>query len=432
MIAACMRQLTLVALCALWGCACPSEPAPSERSEPPERPAPRATRSAEEQAPRAPETAQDIKPDPEGLKLPDEVDDFIRDRMRQVHLPGLTAAIVMDGRVAWTGAYGLAHIKEERRATPDTPFLMASVSKTVTAVAVMQQVEAGRIDLDQDINDLLPFRVRHPEAPRAPITPRMLMTHTSGIEDNWDVMERFYAKGDSPEPLERFLRDYLTPKGRHYRDHNFGESPPGEEHSYTNIGTALLGLLVESVTRSPFDRYCHDAIFAPLGMTRTSWMLRDLDPRQVATPYGWTGVRLQANAHYGVPDYPSGQLRSSARDMGRFLAMITREGRGPSRRVLKARTVRDMLKAQIPEIDTTQALIWGREEDGDDVLLGHEGSERGATTQMFFRLEDGLGYVLLANGSDESDEGDEDEDAQAEALTEIGTLLLEEAEQLAP
>ncbi|MEL6177898.1 MAG: serine hydrolase domain-containing protein [Myxococcota bacterium] len=358
------------------------------------------------------------------LSAETEVDDIIRDRMEQFQFPGLAVAVVAGGNIVWARGYGDAHLNPQRSVTPDTPFLTASVSKTIVAVAVMQQVEAGRIDLDADINGALPFAVRHPRSPQTPITPRMLMTHTSAIEDNWDIMEQVYVRGDSPQTLRSFLEAYLTPTGRYYHANNFGPHRPGTHHSYTNIGSALLGLLVETVTQTSFDRYCHDAIFAPLGMKHTAWMLRDLERDTIATPYTWTGVRYRSHDHYGVPDYPSGQLRSSVNDMGLFLSMIIREGRGPSVQILEPSSIKAMLTAQIPHIEASQALIWGIEQEDGLTLLGHEGAERGATTQMFFRREDGLGYVLLANGSDESNE--DALNLQAETLTEIGTLLLEE------
>ena len=123
-----------------------------------------------------------------GPQNPTDLDRFILDGMKGAKVPGLAAAVVKDGNIIWTGAYGWANIENKTPVTNETLFQVASVSKPVTAFAIMQLVEQGLLTLDADINEVLPFPVRNPRHPKVPITLKHLLTHTSGIRDNWDLL----------------------------------------------------------------------------------------------------------------------------------------------------------------------------------------------------------------------------------------------------
>ena len=114
------------------------------------------------------------------------LDAAITEAMSDGNVPGVAACIIKDGETAWCGGYGYADLKAKRTVTPTTPFMLASTSKAVTGVALVQVIESGAIGLDDPINDHLDFDVRHPDD-GTPITARMLMSHTAGIADNWDV-----------------------------------------------------------------------------------------------------------------------------------------------------------------------------------------------------------------------------------------------------
>ena len=136
--------------------------------------------------------------------------------MKEAKVPGLAAAVVKKDKVLWTGAYGWANREEKIPVTNDTFFQIASVSKPVTACAVMQLVEQGKLSLDADVNEVLSFPVRNPRHLEVPITLK-LVTHTSGIRDNWNLLENTWVKnGDFPKPLGESLAAYLQPKGEYY------------------------------------------------------------------------------------------------------------------------------------------------------------------------------------------------------------------------
>jgi CubicO group peptidase (beta-lactamase class C family) len=332
--------------------------------------------------------------------LADELDDFILARMQTAHFPGLAAAIVKDNQLLWSKGYGWAHIGDGVPVTADTVFMLASVSKTVTAVAVMQLVEDGLIDLDADVNDYLPFQVRTPQYPNTPITTRMLLTHTAAIEDNWDVMLDLYVPGDSPIPLGTFLAEYYVPGGEYYHGlKNFYADEPGTAYHYANVAVALAGYLAEVVSGTSFENHCQQGIFGPLGMDETAWRLAGLNVNNVAMPYRHTGGgQYEAYGHYGYPDIPDGALRTSVNQLARFLIAFINFGTYQDTSILTPSSVAEMPAEQIPDIAAGQGLIWYREERNDDLLMGHNGGDYGVATQMFFRLNDGVGTILLANG----------------------------------
>lgn len=348
------------------------------------------------------------------------LDEEILDIMDSDHVPGLSACIVRDGEIAWCQGYGWADIEAERAVEPDTSFLLASVSKAVVGVALMQAVEQVGLDLDADVGDVLPFEVRHPDYPNKEITARMLATHTSGIADNWDVMDALYTYGeDSPIALGDFMEGYLVEGGSWYDDWwNWTDEGPGGYADYSNIGTALAAYVVEETTGTPFDRWCDQNIFEPLGLRDTAWKLADMDEQSLALPYEWESGGYVTDGHYGFPDYPSGQLRSSASAMARFLLAISEGGALDGERVLEASNVNELLSTQFAGLDPDQGIFWYRWElDGQEVW-GHNGGEVGASTEILL-TEDGRGLVVLMNAEGRNRTLEDVELAMLEAAKEL-------------
>ncbi|MAV14600.1 MAG: hypothetical protein CL705_01905, partial [Chloroflexi bacterium] len=173
----------------------------------------------------------------------DELLQFIESTMQTYLVPGLSVSVVKDDNIVWEKHLGHADIANDIFVDQNTMFILSSISKTVTATALMQLFEDGFFELDDDIDNYLPFNVNHPDYPLVPITFKMLLSHTSGIEDNWGAMP--YYEGDSDVELNYYLNQYLTPGGNLYNSSsNFTNSMPGTNYSYSNIGAALIGLLV--------------------------------------------------------------------------------------------------------------------------------------------------------------------------------------------
>ena len=171
----------------------------------------------------------------------------------------------------------------------------------------------------------------------------------------------------------------------------------GEEYHYSNIATALAAYLVETTTGTPFDDHCDVNIFGPLGLTNTGWHLADLDENIVAMPYGWYQGQHQAFGHFGYPDYPDGQLRASPRDLATFLLAYGEGGTLGRAKILESATVEDMWTPQLPNVEPSQGVFWYWESMVGKDVIGHNGSDYGVATDMYYDPETGVGIVTLVN-----------------------------------
>jgi CubicO group peptidase (beta-lactamase class C family) len=334
---------------------------------------------------------------PSGLAEAD-LDAVVATRLHEAHLPGLAACIVRGGAVAFCKGYGLADIAARRPVTPDTPFLLASVSKVFTATALLQLWERGGFDLDDEVSQASGFPIRYPGM-KGPITYRRLLSHVAGIADS-EAMNKLYAYGKDPDlSLEQVIEGYFVPGGAYYdAGKNFLPGPPGTVHSYSNMGFALLGYLAQAHAGQDFAAFCTESIFEPLGMKDTSWHLADFPEDGPAVPYSWYGGAFESYEQYTFADYPDGGLRSSARSVATFLASQARGGELGGHRILASSTLSSMFDIAYPALDETQGLAWYHHKIGGDDWVGHQGTESGVYTEMFLRPNDGLGLVILTNG----------------------------------
>ena len=333
---------------------------------------------------------------------------FIQSRLAQLKAPGFASCVVRGGEIAWCGGYGLARLRtaedEAVKVTKDTAFLLASVSKTVVATAFMALVDEGVVSLDSAINDNpAGLSITLPNvSSQQPIRYLDLLTHTAGISDNWSLMAKWYSDGsDSDLALKDVVTGYFSPGGGWYNAAaNFNGKGPGITWEYANMGTTLLGYLIETLAKQDFGELCRERIFAPLGMTRTSWYLKDFeDPgAQLAMPYKHNNAKFTAAGHYTFADYPSGALRSSAWDMARFLQLYLAGGSLDGVDVLKPTTVTLMTKPAVPKVKADQAIQWTRKKTDGQVWISHGGSESGVTTEVEFNPQTGVGLVMLFNG----------------------------------
>ena len=359
--------------------------------------------------------------------ITDDLDSYIKDIMAKTHIPGLSACLVSQDEIIWSKGYGWADIESKIPMTPDTVQNIGSVSKTVTATAVMQLWEKGLFALDDDVNEHLPFKVENPRFPDAVITFRQLLTHRSSIKDGPAYMES-YARGDPGISLETWLKEYFTPGGTYYdREENFHTWKPGETgalpskpRAYTNVGFGLLGYLVERISGMAFDEYTKEHIFAPLGMNETSWYIRDIDTKKQAVPYlhvtaenvddpdmtslneklGWHGNRPIKEGWlplslYSFPNISDGLVRTSVNQLGRFLQMYINEGRFQGREILKKETWDTMLS----DDHFGRGLCWNEATvSGGRKAWMHSGGDPGIGAVMMFQKTERTGLIVFVNG----------------------------------
>jgi CubicO group peptidase (beta-lactamase class C family) len=185
------------------------------------------------------------------------VDDYITARMLSDRIPGMALAIVKGDQIVYLKGYGQAD-PSGRPVTPQTPFLIGSITKPFTALAVMQLVEAGKVDLDSPVQRYIPwFRVADPQA-SAQITVRMLINQSSGLPgDPTQVTWKTWTWQNTPDAIERHVRLLANTKLAF---------PPGQSFTYANANYATLGLIIQSVTGKSYEDYIREQIFARLDM----------------------------------------------------------------------------------------------------------------------------------------------------------------------
>lgn len=331
--------------------------------------------------------------------IPQDFDKAMRQYVEAAKFPSAAVLVFNKDQVVFSKGYGLANIQKQQKATPDTLYQIASVSKLVTATAIMRLYEEGRLKLDDDINQHLPFKVRNPQFPDVAITFRMLLAHAGSIGDGpayWNSYTLGQSE-DPTEPLGVFLRAYFTPNAHHYdAKQNFLAAKPGSTAEYSNIGFGLLGYAVEHISGQPFNVYCQQAIFKPLNMPFSQWLYRDVDKSRVAMPYGYDALRRTFTplGYYSFSNYPDGTLKTSTTEFMRFLQVFINNGVTiDGEQFLRPETVDEMLRAQYPELSPIPALGWAVV--GDRHM--HGGSDPGVDTVVMISKEEQWGVIMFAN-----------------------------------
>ena len=317
-------------------------------------------------------------------KYEQDTDRFMESRRVAMDVPGMAVGIVGTGGITWEGYYGT--YDGEHPVSEDTVFMIASVSKTVIATALMQLWEQELFDLDDDVNTYLDFEVRNPHHPEAAITFRQLMTHHASIADRYPFYDEMYTiaegGGDSPWNLDEFLQAYLVPGGQFYSTDNYLESAPGEGFEYSNYGAALLAYLVEVLSGEDFADYCHRYIFQPLGMKHSYYLIRDIpaSETEIASPFS----EDKALPHYSYPDYPAGSLRTTIRDLARFASFYL-DPAASNAAILQPETIALMFDKYSESSDLGEGemgLIWVHMDWMFFKAIGHTGGDPGVALSL--------------------------------------------------
>jgi CubicO group peptidase (beta-lactamase class C family) len=317
---------------------------------------------------------------------------------------GVAVAIVRGGQPAFFHGHGVADIVSSAPITQDTVFRIGSVTKLFTAIAVMQLVEAGLVDLDAPVNDALrAYRLVPRQSGWRPATARHLLTHTSGIPEVRGLADllrsSFTPSGGRPATLSVPFDDPLPSLAESYRRGLGIVVEPGTAFAYSNHGFATLGQLVEDVSGMPLPRYIEERILRPLGMTDSGLVRTGRLAARLATGYqlGRTGPTAVADRRW--IDAGAGQLYATARDMARFAAALLAGGANEHGRILEPGTLDMMLEPHFqpdPRIPG-MGLAFFRGEVGGHRTAGHDGILPGFTAGLLLAPDDGVAIVALTN-----------------------------------
>ncbi|HSC45888.1 MAG TPA: serine hydrolase domain-containing protein, partial [Candidatus Acidoferrum sp.] len=290
-------------------------------------------------------------------------DGIIPLQLERSDIAGASVLVMKDGQLLLKKGYGYSNFKDKKPVDPNTSiFRLASISKLFTWVSIMQLQEQGKLDLDTDINHYLDFQIR--PAFGKPITLRNLMTHTGGFEET--VRDIILIKPKQAPSL----RDFLV------QNQPRRLFPPGIVPGYSNYGVGLGSYIVQRVSGQPFEQYVADHIFAPLGMTHSTFYQPPLKELESFPSEGYRGNTSKDPVGFEIFNpVGAGGLSSTAADMGRFGLALLNGGELNGKRILKPETLAAMYAPQFRANDQMPALGMGFYETWRNDLrwIGHEG-----------------------------------------------------------
>ena len=340
-------------------------------------------------------------------------------------LNGFSVAIVNGKGTLYEKGFGYSNIETKEKYTKNTIQHIASISKTLIGVALMKAQELGHLNLDDPIQNYLPFKVINPFHPNIPITIRHLASHTSGINDTEQYMDNAWiiAKNqdltnistDYPEqrlnmpeknvPMAVYLQEYLTPKGKFYQEDNYINFKPGKNFNYSNVAATLAALVIEKATTQKFDLFTQHYILKPLGMTASGWSLYDVDISKHSRLYRTDNSVLP---FYTAITYPDGMLISSSSDMAKYLTELIKGYSGEGT-LLKKESYKELFTKQLNEAhfgdkkrnadnpyndEYNSGIFMGFSALG---YIGHSGGDAGVGTWLFFDENTKTGRYIVKN-----------------------------------
>jgi CubicO group peptidase (beta-lactamase class C family) len=313
--------------------------------------------------------------------------------MADSRIPGLSVALVDTNGVLWQQGFGQTDWPNGKAVTPDTAFSIQSMSKTFTALAVMMAVQDGLVDLDEPITTYLPDFTVHSifeDHPERKMTLRRLLSHTSGLGFDAPVGNNDDWPGAGYDAHIRSISDTWL------------KMPVGKDYSYSNMGIDLAAYIVQVVSGKPFPEYARAKVFAPLGMTHSTYDVARItaDPdRAIGHAAGFDRLPVE------VPMMGAGGLYTSAADLGRFLQFMLNHGKVNGTQVLRENLVDEMMTVPFDVHNTRYGdpyalgVSWYLDTAHQVWYPNHGGGGFGFATFMAWYPDLGLGAVVLTNSS---------------------------------
>ena len=338
------------------------------------------------------------------LKAQDATTQRLTQLMQDYPVMGLSVAVVKEGKVVHTQALGWKEEGKERLETTDL-FRIASISKSFTATALLQLVEKKVLSLDDDVSDLIGFRIRNPKFPDTVITLRMLLSHTSSINDQQGY----------------FTLDAIHPEKNATWQGAYNAYAPGKGYEYCNLNFNLAGAILEKYSGVRFDAYIQENILKPLGLYG-GYDVDQLDKSRLATLYAYQRDSAKFTASpaayvskseelktyvpgYSTPIFsPTGGMKISAPDLAKYLLLHMNYGKVGTTRIISTASAKAMQTPLSTDENyglalwKTNVLIPGVE------LVGHTGSAYGLYSALFFNPAEKYGFVVISNGCDPTEE----------------------------
>lgn len=338
-------------------------------------------------------------------------DSKMEDIIQQRKAVGLSVAVVKDGQIIYNESFGFKSLEDSTLLENDHIFRIASISKSFTTTALMTLIEQDLLSLDTDVSELVGFTVRNPQYPQEVITVKMLLSHTSSINDSQGY----------------FVLDVLNPDKNSDYEKCYNNYSPGSEYEYCNLGFNTIGAIIEKVSNERFDDFVKRMVLDPLQLN-ANFNVDSLDSDKFVNLYAYTveeGDSVKKFVHrpdaylsraeeisnnyilgYSTPIFsPTGGMKISSTDLAKYMIMHMNYGYSPilQKRVISEESAKKM---QEPIAKMSEGNFYGlalRESKTiipGETMIGHTGSAYGLYSAMFFEPAKGFGIIMITNGCD--------------------------------
>jgi CubicO group peptidase (beta-lactamase class C family) len=319
--------------------------------------------------------------------------------MKENPVMGLSVAVVKDNKFIYTHSFGLKDAETNAPLTNDNIFRIASISKSFSATAVMQLTEAKKVNLDQDVSELVGFKVRNPKFPETVITLRLMLSHLSSINDSQGY----------------FSLDSINPAKSANWENCYNNYEPGKKYMYCNLNFNMIGTIIEKVSGERFDAYIQNHILKPLQLYG-GYYVNELDKSKFATIYEYqpdaAKFVVSPNAYaprttevaayqmgYSTPIFsPTGGMKISAKDLATYMMMHANYGKYNGVRIISKKSSK-LMQTAVSDVapygfalETPGSIMDGKK------MIGHTGSAYGLFSAMFFDPQEKYGIVVISNG----------------------------------
>jgi len=328
-----------------------------------------------------------------------ELEPEIQRMMLAGNIPSCSIALISGDKVIWTNAYGYSNLWARTPATPQTVYLIGSTFKAMSTIALLQQMEQGKFNLDDPVNKYLTeFKIQGEDA-QHPVTFRHLLTHTSGLPGDFGG---FPVWGDTVPPS---LNDYLTKSLKVTK-------PPLTSVTYSNMAYTLVGYLVQKFSGVPYKQYIQEHIFTPLEMDSTAFEPRPDMEERLSIPYV---VDEKTHAQVGAVRvkasvWPAGIVYGTVLNQANWLIANLNGGVFKDKRLISQATLDQMFTRQYDQFKGGIEGIWGNETAGfgltwwtevrdGDRYIAHSGSVGGYTAFLLGNRDRKFGFAILTNGN---------------------------------
>lgn len=320
--------------------------------------------------------------------------------MKEYEAVGLSVAVVKNNKIIYTNSFGLKDIEGNVPLSDHDIFRIASISKSFSATSIMQLIEAKKVSLDDDFSDLIGFKVRNPLYPETVITLRMVLSHTSSINDNQKYSSLDIINPAVSKDWEKCYNNY----------------EPGEGYEYCNLNFNMVGAVIERLSGERFDNYVKQHILNPLGLYG-GFCVDSLDSKRFVSLYrhdaetgefnkstvAYLSVNKKLKKYilgYNAPIFsPTGGMKISATDLAKYMMMHMNYGISNGVKIISEASSKQMQKRIAEDIDYGLALRITDELIPGKTMKGHTGSASGLFSAMFFHPEEKFGIVLITNGA---------------------------------